>query len=173
MRVTLLDIALTMNKEHAFISPPLNLIAMILITAFYAIEFIINIIPKCFHIFCKNNEFIKYDLAVTLMPKFIKERTLELDDQIIWDNCHTYWTINTNKGPTRCKIVKYKEGTGQHHVLFYNDYIKPIKVSVGTSVEKRHRWQLDLFDLHRNGDIKFDQFYSVFLSSEWTSIAHK
>ena len=74
-----------------------------------------NFIYSCMTCCCAKDT-ARFDLAVLLMPKWMKERKLELDDQILWQNCKKYWTITTNKGPTKCKIVKYKSEIGQHSV---------------------------------------------------------
>ena len=191
------ELALDRDTTASYMPPPLNVFAMGLMIIFYLVEICMNscgfICAKCCCC-CKDKEkeneqqeeknpkypdFIPRDLAVAIMPRFMKERKLELDDQILYENCETYWTITTNKGPTRCKIIKYKPEIGDHYVRFYSNEkdektgkYKGIKVSVQNSVDKKHQWQLDLFDLHSEGLIEFSQFNSVSVNSKWTALAH-
>eukprot|EP01083_Nonionella_stella_P282772 962257_1 len=95
-------------------------------------------------------EHINFDLAVLLIPPVTgaaQETGIGRSD-IMERLPHAYCTIVTNRGPTNCKVAKYKPEIGDHYVRFYNDEEKPIKMSVQNSVEKKHHWQVDLFDLN-------------------------
>eukprot|EP01083_Nonionella_stella_P180070 641139_1 len=170
------ELAIDRDQKASQMPPPLNVFAMCFLALFYIIEKVTDSCKRicccCCRLFCKK-EHINFDLAVLLMPPFMKDRKLELDDQILWSNCHMYCTIVTNRGPTKCKVVKYKPEIGDHYVRFYNDEEKPIKVSVQNSVEKKHHWQVDLFDLNDDELIDFEQFDDVDVDAEWTHTAHR
>eukprot|EP01084_Bolivina_argentea_P297202 511985_1 len=69
-------------------------------------------------------DFIKWDLAVFLMPLFMKERKLELDEQILYDNPpKKTWIIKTNKGDTIAKFLSYKPEIAKFYVSFYKENI--------------------------------------------------
>ena len=84
---------------------------MLLCLIFYGLEKVIN----CFRNTKENG---KLDLASYILPGFIKRRKLELDEQILWENCHTLWTITTHRGPTKCICIKYDPRIGKHYVKF-------------------------------------------------------
>eukprot|EP01084_Bolivina_argentea_P297201 511984_1 len=99
MRISIFNIARTLDSNPAFIPPPLNIFAMTLSVIFYGIEWIIRVC-SC----CKKE---KFDLIAVIMPSFMRKRKLELDEQILWENCKRYWEITTDRGLTKCKAIKF------------------------------------------------------------------
>eukprot|EP01084_Bolivina_argentea_P067703 123248_1 len=93
------ELALNLDSDASFMPPPLNVLVMVLLLIFYIIEKIINFVTVCI---CRKHY---YDLAAVIMPGFLKARKLELDEQIIFDNCGKSWMITTHKGATVCKAV--------------------------------------------------------------------
>ena len=137
------------------------------------------IIPSTFSgaCICKT----KLDLATVILPGFLKRRKLELDDQILWDNCKRTWTITTHRGPTKCKAVKYNKHLHKQYIKFYDTMDEngnPIdddkdwqglRVSVEDDVAKRHCWLLDLMHLHEVGLMELKQFENVKVDNNWTN----
>eukprot|EP01084_Bolivina_argentea_P303193 523401_1 len=184
MRVVLFDISRMYNMNPAFIPPPLNVIVMVLLVIFYGIEYTINFINCC----CRKKH--SYNLAVTIMPNFIKGRKLELDDQILFDNCERTWTITTNRGPTKCKAVEYNKFLSKHTVEFYDitngndiddDIISldkilheetkwnKIYVSVEGDMQQKHEWTVDLMHLYEVGLLDLGQFEEVQVDQFWAN----
>lgn len=95
---------------------------------------------------------------VTWQPKFLKRRRLALDEQILYEQCRREWEISTNKGLSKCRMVKYTKSTKRHHVKFYTDDGKPMRVSVGNDVAEKKIWILDLIELSERKLIDLDQF---------------
>ena len=48
-----------------------------------------------------------YDLLLSLMPSFLKVRTLQVDEQILYENCNRLWAINTNDGLKYGKMLRF------------------------------------------------------------------
>ena len=164
------ELAITLNNNPAFMPPPGNIIAMILVIIFYIIEiplrFILFIINWCYK---KTNKSlyereIKFDLLLKIMPKFMKRRKQELDDQILYKNCKRTWTVITNEGESECKITKYKPHLGKHYMEFDQS------VSINNSVEKKKKWLLDILELSQNGLIDLQQFkQNIYIDKTWTA----
>eukprot|EP01084_Bolivina_argentea_P257963 434701_1 len=114
------------------------------------------------------------------MPGFLKARKLELDEQIIFDNCGKSWMITTHKGATVCKAVKYNNSLNKHYMKFYDTNGYPnddkkwigLRVSVENDVAKKHCWFLDLMHLHQVGLMGLKQFERVKVDRAWTNAAH-
>eukprot|EP01084_Bolivina_argentea_P076829 139287_1 len=139
----------------AFMPPPLNLLVMVLIVIFYVVERIIDCILRCC---CRQYHSVfdePFDLAVCLMPTFMKLKRLELNEEIVCgeqDCDQLQWRIITHKGLTWSKFEKYEEAIMHHVVEFQNP------VSVNNSVGMQRKWKLDVLDLYRKGLINLEQF---------------
>ena len=138
-------------------------------------DYLINFFRVCV---CRTT---KLDLAAVILPTFLKRRKLELDEQILWDNCHTVWTITTHRGPTKCKAVKYNAHLHQHYIKFYDtngdddndEDWTGLRVSVEDNVAKKHCWLLDLMHLHEAGLMDIKQFERVKVDNDWTVNANQ
>ena len=97
----------------------------------------------------------------------MKRRSLSLDEQILYDECHREWEITTHKGLSKCRIIKFTPSTKKHYVKFYSDNGHPIRVSVGNDVAKKHCWMLDLMELSEQQLIDLEQFAVVKVDNEW------
>eukprot|EP01084_Bolivina_argentea_P293901 505592_1 len=166
--ITFAKFKLAMNKDRtaSFMPPPYNVIAFALIVLFYAIEYCINIVKRLLYCCRKNKKFIRFDLAVRLMPPFMRRRQLELDEQIVFENCQRRWIITTNKGTKWGKFVKYEAEIMHHYVQFTDE------VSVQNSVLKKKEWKLDAFDLYREGLLDMKQF-EINVTEKYTNEAHE
>jgi len=169
------QLALDRDTSPCFMLPPLNVPAMAFMVVFYLIEGIINLFKRLMHCCCslRGEVFMPFDFAVMLMPQFMKARKLELDEQILFENCNRFFLITTNRGPTKCKFLRYKPEIGDHYVRFYTEKGKGMKVSVMNSVEKKHQWQVDLYTLHKEGLVDLEQFDNIPVTAEFTHKAHQ
>eukprot|EP01084_Bolivina_argentea_P097627 175499_1 len=161
------ELAVTLNNNPAFIPAPLNLIAMILVIFFYVVEFPIRcvlwIINYCLKICGNNDKKLQFDLLLKIMPRFVKKRAYQLDDQILFRNCGRKWIVCTNEGETECKIIKYKPEINKHYVEFEGD------VSINNSVEKKKNWLIDILELNEKGLISLEQFTDeAYIDKEWS-----
>eukprot|EP00485_Elphidium_margaritaceum_P015088 CAMPEP_0202731060 /NCGR_PEP_ID=MMETSP1385-20130828/186951_1 /ASSEMBLY_ACC=CAM_ASM_000861 /TAXON_ID=933848 /ORGANISM="Elphidium margaritaceum" /LENGTH=2462 /DNA_ID=CAMNT_0049397343 /DNA_START=90 /DNA_END=7479 /DNA_ORIENTATION=- len=190
------QLALDRDTLPCFMPPPLNVPVMVLMVIFYAIEGLVNLLKRLVHCCSRPNDgnyaaddgreqlddgaFIPFDFALVLMPKFMKARKLELDEQILYKHCGRYFAITTNKSLTKCKFTRYKPEIGVHYVKFCSDTDdadarteKGLKVSVMNSVERKLQWQVDLLELHREGLIDLSQFDDVPVDARFTHVAHQ
>eukprot|EP01084_Bolivina_argentea_P123568 218973_1 len=160
-------LAINRDSTASFMPPPYNVIAFGLFVLLFIIEWLIYIIQKiyfgCRRV--KPSEQIMFDLAVFLMPNFLSHRQLELDEQVLFQECHMHFKITTNKGLSRCKFKSYEAATRHHEVQFEEN------VSMQNHVENKSIWTLDLFDLYRENLIDFRQFH-VKTTSKYTQQAH-
>eukprot|EP01084_Bolivina_argentea_P076830 139289_1 len=145
----------------AFMPPPLNLLVMVLIVIFYVVERMIDCILR----YCCCRHDYRFDLAVCLMPSFMKEKRLELNEEIVYEKCGYQWKIITHKGLTWSKFEKYEEAIMHHVVEFQNP------VSVNNSVGMQRKWKLDVLDLYRKGLINLEQF-DIYVDRKYTHKAH-
>ena len=83
--------------------PPFNVMILPMWVLFYLIETPIGWILKLWH----QDRHYSYDLLLPLMPSFLKVRTLQIDDQILYENCNRLWEINTNDGLKYGKMVRF------------------------------------------------------------------
>eukprot|EP01083_Nonionella_stella_P230215 814042_1 len=150
------QLAMIYDNNPAFMPPPLNVLAI----AFFALFYLCEGLMKC----CCNNS--KADLAIPLMPRWMKRRNLEIDDQIVNKDGDKKFVMETNLGDeTHCAITDYRPDIMKHKVIFDKD------VSVGDSIMIQRVWLLDLWELKDEGAITFDQFYSN-VDEDWTATAH-
>eukprot|EP01083_Nonionella_stella_P213062 768781_1 len=159
------QLALSLDDDPSFMPPPLNLVAIVFLVMFYAIEWIIKMVPRC----CSSYE--RYDLITLILPKFMKKRKIELDEQILFANCGQYWTIATDRGETRCKAFEYDYKLHQHEITFYDEHEDEIEVSVEDAVEKKDTWLLDLMHLYEVGLLKLEQFEEVGIDLQYINKA--
>eukprot|EP01083_Nonionella_stella_P230213 814037_1 len=145
------QLAMMKDNSATFMPAPLNVIAFI----FFALFYLCETLMKC----CCA----KADLAITLMPPWMKKRNLEIDDQIVNKKC----VMETNEGDdTECRITGYRQEIMKHNVEFDK------RVCVGDSIMVQKKWLLDLWELADEGSISFDQFYTN-VDAEWTYRAHQ
>eukprot|EP01084_Bolivina_argentea_P145456 254946_1 len=166
----------SISTSTAFTPPPLNIVAMALNVLFNCIELMINWPRLLCHLCCRRKskmEFEIIDLSLSLMPDFLRERKLGLDDQIVSvykedHKDHWPWVIKTNEGPTKCRITDYDEEKMKHTVEF------PYEVSIEPHVLKKKKWYLDLLDLAVNSDDLLDisQFVCK-VDQKWVNEAHR
>ena len=211
---TRFKMAVDYESSASFMPPPLNIIAIPCLASFYLIEGVINLFryivykigcasPNgtyyCYH-HNGRNRLKKYDLAVELMPIWMKQRKLELDTQILYEypkgikHGDHIWEIMTSEGLTKCKIMEYKKETQEHYVEFYeyndtfselgaiitsrngiqdDNMFKELKVSICNRIEKKHGWWVSLYDLRDEGLIDFKQFDDIKVDQQFTNIAHE
>ena len=97
----------------------------------------------------------------------MKRSRLSLDEEILYDECNREWEIQTDKGLTKCRMVKYTALNKKHTVEFYGKNGDKIRVSVDNDVVKKHCWILDLVELSEEGLIDLHQFESLQMDSSW------
>eukprot|EP01083_Nonionella_stella_P122850 369792_1 len=158
------QLALSLDDDPSFMPPPLNLLAMVLVVIFYAIEWIIKTVSNC----CFHGE-KAFNLITLILPKFMRKRKLELDEQILYDNCDLYWTIKTSdRGETKCRAEDYDYKLHKHRITFYDDDEKhKIDVSIEDDVERKRTWWLDLMHLHEVGLLELKQFEEVDIDRQY------
>ena len=144
--------------------------ALPLVAIFYVIEIFANI-------------FVRFDFMLVLMPPFMKKRTLEMDEQILYKNCHKIWQIKTNEGISNCILLNYDPETMKHTVKFieknqnwFNTTFIGVKfkeknVSFEKCADKKSIWHLNLLDLIDEQLIDVDAF-SVSITNDWIQEAH-
>ena len=154
------ELAVQFDSDASFMPPPLNVLAIGGVALFYVVDTIVECVSR---LCCRQ----KYDILNKFAPAFVKRRQLSLDEQILYDNCKRYWYITTNKGKTKCKVVKFAHSTKEHYVKFYDDDDRGIRVSVRNDVAKKHGWMLDLLELCDQGLMDLDQFAEVNVDNEW------
>ena len=167
-----MELTLNLDTDPSFMPPPLNVLAMALLVVFYGLDKTINFIRICI---CKKR--IPYDLAALILPAVLKQRKLELDEQILFHNCHKVWTITTHKGPTRCIATKYDKYVHKHLIQFfdtggknghqYRKKWRKMHVSVDGNVARKHEWLLDLMELSERGLMDIKQFEHADVDAYW------
>eukprot|EP01084_Bolivina_argentea_P050298 92480_1 len=155
-----LQLSSRLDCAPSFMPPPLSVLSMVLMVIIYIIGWIINSVRW---VLKKRS----YNVSVVFMPTFMKQKQLQLDEQILYDNCHKNWEIITNKGPTRCQIVKYQQHIRTHYVKFYTHDMTEIRVSIDNNIDKKHEWSLDLMHLYKSRLIDLEQFSKVEVNRDW------
>eukprot|EP01084_Bolivina_argentea_P148121 259029_1 len=163
---------LSVEKSHSpsYMPPPLNVFAIPLFILFHCVEIPFNFFRKCI---CRKK--YKYDLTLLLMPPWLRRRKMEIDDQLIYDNCKKYWKISTNEGDKIGKVIAYNHINMKHLIQFYEDknsLHKPVAVSVQNKIDKNTEFWLDLFELRDDGMIDFEQFNNIETTQEWIQKAY-
>ena len=115
---------------------------------------------------------ITVSYPILAQPAFVRRSRLSLDEQILYDECNREWEIQTNKGLTKCRMVKYTAWNKKHTVEFYDEDGQKIRVSVDHNVVKKHSWILDLIELSEEGLIDLKQFESLQTDKSWILQAH-
>eukprot|EP01084_Bolivina_argentea_P221982 375836_1 len=173
-----LSMQLDKNKT-SFIPVPLNIIIMIVIILFYAIEMPINWI-KMLYFYIRytkecNTRFVVFDLSLCMIPSCIRKTTLELDQQICYLNCGRVWHMDTNKGKTSCAMVDFNDAAMKHTIKFFrteNENRKSQRVSIRPHIQKQATWNLNIMELHDKGLIDLQQFV-IEIDSKCITEAHK
>eukprot|EP01083_Nonionella_stella_P291162 990764_1 len=174
------ELALELNRSTNFIPPPLNVVGYAFIVIFYAIEVPVNWLRLLLFHLCKcchnQTEFQVLDLSLYLMPGFMRKRKLGIDAQIESDEYD--WTIKTNAGGRKCKVIKYDPEKMKHTVVFEEDLEKQDqgKVSIMPDILKQRTWTLDLLDMATNEEhpdtLELKQFNKP-IDQKWINMAHK
>eukprot|EP01083_Nonionella_stella_P214243 772074_1 len=170
------SIAMQYDQSTSFIPPPLNVIAIALLFVFYAIEYPIHWIRFIYYKATRQN-MILFDLSLCMMPMWMKQRDLELDEQICYIDCGYTWHIDTCQGSTPCAMTDFNTLTMNHKVAFFRmsrtdlEKRKPLKVSILPHVKKQASWIVNLLQLNEKGLVDLSQF-SVPVDSQWITKAY-
>eukprot|EP01083_Nonionella_stella_P098541 277150_1 len=142
------ELAVELNRESAFMPPPFNVFAMVGIVLFYIIELVLNwSVCLCASVPC--------DLAVFIMPSWMKWKKLELDEQILGQKIH----IITSEGDSVGLITDFDRDIHHHEITFYeDDEISKKNVIIGDHVLKQNKWNVDIFKLSQLKYLRLHQF---------------
>ena len=105
-------------------------------------------------------------------PAFVKRSRLSLDEQILYDECDREWEIRTDRGLTKCRMVKYTALNKKHTVEFYDENGAKVHVSVDNNVVKKSCWILDLIELSGKELIDLKQFELLQMDNSSMMKAH-
>lgn len=188
------QLAINLDEGSNLMPPPLNIVAMMLVILFYMVEYFCN--------YCKYSvwwirrwytgeeiKYIHFDLALLIMPPFLKKRQLEMDEQCIGK----HFTILTSKGMLIAKVTGFDRPSQHHEIRFFksvddgdgnlvlemenvrgedgrikldeegNNVQRPIKAKAtfGHNILRKHIWEVDILQLASDGILDLDQFNDV------------